>query len=276
MIDTRNKLTVLIDDNTSFIDVTEKAADFLRDEFAHDFVATEDYLYLGFKRPFSAAYVELIDVSTAGAVATLEVYDGSTWVDATLQDETAGLSRSGFWQFSKDEMTQTEVNGTTLFWARVSFDVTTGAVAFRGINIVFSDDAALKAEFFDIDNPKLLPSGQASHISAHVAARNHIIQKLRNQNYIKVNASTGLENLTPWDLLDIHEVKSAACYLALSKIFFVLSDNPEDNYWTKYREYQDKFEEAFRLATLSIDNNDDGIPDSDEKSAPIRATRWNR
>jgi hypothetical protein len=131
-------------------------------------------------------------------------------------------------------------------------------------------------EFFEIDNANVLPPGEVSHISAHVASRDMIIQQLRNMGYVKEDDNSNISNLTPWDLHDINEIKQAAKYLALSKIFFNLSDSVEDNWWKKYREYHDKFEEAFRLARISLDLNNDGIKDTEEMGRKVKSWSWSR
>lgn len=276
MIDSRTKLTVLHDDNGVFTDLSNKAADYLRDDFSFQMVAAEDALYVGFRKPVGAAYLALTTPNTNACTLSAEVWNGTAWASVELHDETDGMTRSGFMTWDKSGMNSTTVDGSDKYWLRVKTDTDHSLTTARGLNLVFSDDAMMKAEFFEIDNASLLPSGESSHISTHVAARNAMIQALRNLGYIKENATTGEQNIDQWDLHDIYEIRQAAMYLALSKIFFNLSDSVDDNWWQKYREYQDKHEEAFRLARISMDLDDDGTEDTEEKRKPMQSYRWNR
>lgn len=276
MIDNRIKLDVFHDDNGSFTTHSNAAADYIRDSFSVELSATEDYLYLGFYKPFNSTYVELSVVNSNSGTLNAEVYDGSNWVSTELTDETLNMTRSGFLFWDKGDMSSTTINGVEAYYVRFRPDSDHSAVEYMGINLVFSDDARLKQEFTDILNASLVPSGQNSHISAHVTARNHIIQKLRAVGYVKVNSTTGKENITAWDLMDIFEVREAATYLALSNIFFNLSDEIDDTWWVKQESYRKKFEEMFRLASLTLDSDDDGVTDANEKLRQIKVTTWNR
>ena len=276
MIDERIKLTVLHDDNTVFSDHTNASADYIRDTFSLDLSSTEDYLYIGFRKPMANIYIELEAPNTTANDLSAEVWDGTAWVAASLNDETKGLTRSGFISWDKGDMNETTVNSTDKYWIRMRPSADHTATTVRGINLVFSDDNSLKQEFFEIDNSNILPAGETSHISKHVASKNHIIQRLRNLKYIKVNSTTGNETLDQWDLHDIYEIKEASKFLTLSKIFFNLSDSVEDNWWQKHVLYQQKFEQMFDLAKLSLDTDDDGVEDSDEKLQAKTPQRWSR
>jgi len=276
MIDSNNKLKVLHDDNSSFSDLSLDSADYIRDNFSLELNSTEDYLYIGYARNFGVCYVELTTPNTTSNSFTVEYFDGTSWTSLDVTDETKGFTRSGFIQWDKSLLNSTDVDGNTAFFIRLRPSATHTTTSVRGINIVFSDDNAMKREFFEIDNSSLLPIGEVSHISTHAASRDMIVQQLRNMGYIKEDDNSNLSNLTPWDLHDIHEVREAAKFLALSKIFFNLSDSVDDNWWQKYREYQDKFEESFRLARISLDLDNDGVEDTTETSRKRQSWRWSR
>jgi len=275
MIDKRIKLTVMHDDNSSFTDYSDLAVDYLRDPFDLTMVSAEDYLYIGYSKPFNSTYVELEVPNTVSNQFTIELYDGSGWATMDANDDTNGMVRSGFISWEKGDMALTEVNSVSAYYIRLKPSVDHSQTTVRGINLVFSDDQMMKQEFFEIDNSNLLPPGETSHITKHVASRNNIMQLLRNQGIIKTNSTTGEENINQFDIHDIFEMRQAATYMALSKIFFNLSDSQEDNWWSKYIEYQNKFKSMFALAKLSIDTDDDGVKEESEKKV-FQTKRWNR
>lgn len=73
------------------------------------------------------------------------------------------------------------------------------------------------------------------------------------------------EDLTPWDILDAHQLKQAAIFLALAKIYFNFSDSTDDKYYQKYNDYMLRYRDAFNLASLYLDSNDDGKINEEER-----------
>ena len=102
-----------------------------------------------------------------------------------------------------------------------------------------------------------------------------MVQALRNGGYRKfeeINNITNITkkymNITKWDLLELGEVREAAKYLALSKIFFDVSENVDDKDFQKYSEFKSMYGQAFDLFYLSLDKDDDGeIDDATERLA---------
>jgi hypothetical protein len=277
MIDPLSKLTVLHDDNGSFSNHTENAADYLRDTFNMSLHATEDYLYLGYMKPFNSAFLAFAAANINANTLTAQYYDGSSWVSLDLTDESKGMTRDGFLFWNKELMKATTISGINKFYIRLRPSATHSATVVKGINLIFADDNALKQEFFEADHQDLLPPGETSHLVNHVGARNSLLQMLRNKGYIKqTDGSTQQQNITQWDLMDLFETKQAAVMLTLSKIFFMLSDSQEDTWWAKYKEYQDKFEESFQLVLLAIDSNNNGLTEVQEANEPFRVQRWLR
>jgi hypothetical protein len=275
LIDPRIKLTIFHDDNAVFADYSEQSCDYTRDTVSITALnKDDDYLYFGYYKPINAVYVELATANTNANTLAFEYYDGSAWSSLTVRDESKGFTRSGFILWDRqDDHTETEINSTTLYWVRCRPSVTHSATSIQGINLVFCDDISLKEEFADISNSDLLASGQTSHILAHVAARNEILKILRNRGYIKYNEDTGFENITQWDLLDIHEIREAAKFKALANIFFELSESTEDKWFMKYELYDKKFKAEMNSQTLSVDEDDDGVMDEGEKKQKVRITR---
>jgi len=279
MIDPKSKFTVQHDDNSVFVNITEDAADLTRDNFNLELIAAEDYLYVGLRKPFGTMYVEMVTPNINVNTLAAEIHDGTSWVSVELTDGSKGMTRSGFMTWDKTDMKAQTINSIEKFYIRLRPSADHSPSVVRGINLVFADDSAMKSEFIEIDNSNLLPTGEISHIGTHVASRNYILHHLRN-HYVKTESSldtaTINEKINQFDMIDIFEIREAALFLSLSKIFFNLSDNPDDHWWMKYREYQDKFEEKMTIARLSIDLDNDGIDDVEEKQLQYKPTRWAR
>lgn len=274
MIDSRAALTVLKDTDGVFTDLTLDAADYLTDPFDFD-LGENDTLYIALHKPFSTVFIEMAVPAESDVGLGAEYFDGESWQTLTLTDETRGLTRSGFLSWDKTKLEQTVVNDKGGFYVRLSADSEVSGTAIRGINIVYTGMPQLKQEFWEVDNEQLLPNNESSHIGIIVAARDQLIQQLRNMGYQK-NSGNTKELINPFDLIDIFEVREASTFLTLSKLFFNLSSSPDDHWWQKYNSYKNKFTEMARLAYLSIDKNDDGVDDPNEKQAPIKVVRWRR
>lgn len=272
MLKIKNKLSVLHDNNSVFSDYSTEALDFDRDTFTIDLSSTEDYLYVGFYKPINVFYVELGTANTNAGTLSGEYYNGTTWTGLSgLYDETSSLTRSGFiqWDRGQDDEAKTTVNSSEIYWYRFRPSVTHSSTVVNGLNIVFSDDNDLKREFFEAS--QYLPSGETSHILTHVAARDHIIQVLRNSGEFKSNSGTR-SDITAFDLLDLTQVKLASTYLVLSKIFGAITDDPDDLYRQKSDQFKSDYGIAIKAPFINIDSDDDGILDNNE-NMQIRTTR---
>ena len=267
MLRIKNKLTILDDANTVFSDYSREALDFDRDTFTITLDSATSYLYIGFYKPINIAYVELGTANANAGILAGEYYNGSAWVSLTgLYDESASLTRSGFLQWDRNLLNEESVavNGETKYWYRFRPSVTHSATVIDGLNLVFSDDNDLKRESYEILDA--LPSGESSFILAHVAARDEIIQYLRNSGHYKQSLSDGLnKDITIFDLLDMGQIKLAATYLTLSKIFLSRQDEVDDYYLQQSRHYRGMYSTAIKTFYLDLDQNDDGIKDVAEQ-----------
>lgn len=270
MLDTNTKLTVLHDANSVFADHSKEAFDFSRDTFSLTLNKDTSYLYVGFYKPINSCFVSLSTANTNANSFTAEYYNGSSWTAVSdFYDDTKGFTRSGFmtWDRNQTNQASTTINSTSLFWIRLRPSVTHSATTLNGINFLFADDQDLTYEVPEITDTNHL-AGKTSHILTHVAARNEILQSLNNKDYKKLNPTTSYrEDLTAWDILEGSQLKQAAVYLALSKIYFNFSDATDDKYHQKSKHFYAKFKEAFQLSQLSLDANDDGLLDVAEKAS---------
>lgn len=262
----------------AFTDVTAASRDYLRDPVSLNFVAN-DKLYIGLYKPFNAAYVELV-AEVVGVGVSYAYSDGSTFQPLEVTDDTKGFSRSGFieWNRNIDGWEEQTVNGETLYWIQITFDASYG-LDYEGFNIVFSSDYDMQ-----VKNPFImdyLAKDDNSFIRYHLAARNEIVQTLRNGGYLKMpkgiddfffQGSVSRENITKWDVLDFEEIREAATFRAMSMVFFNESRNDEDKAYLLYEDYLGKFGQSFKLFYLTLDKDDDGEVDNNEKLANNEVT----
>lgn len=264
MINPNTKLNVFHNST----DHSNDAFDFTRDNFDLTLLST-DYLYIGYYKPVHMVYLALESAQNVANSLTIEYWNGSAWESVSNQfDDSKGFTRSGFIQWDKPSAQSTNtVNTISKYWVRIKPSVDQGEVEVKGINIIFADDQDLITEVPEITDVNHL-AGKTSHILTHVAVRNQIIQDLNNKDYKKTNPSTGLnEDLTCWDVLDANQLKQAAMFLALAKIYFNFSDNPEDKYYQKYQDYMARYRDAYNLSSLYLDSNDDGVLNPTEQQS---------
>lgn len=273
MLRTKNKLEVYHDDNSVFADYSAEALDFDRDTFTMSLDQSNDYLYVGFYKPINTFYVEIGTANTNAGSFAGEFYNGTSWTALSgLHDETKSFIRSGFisWDSNQTDEASVAVNSTTKYWYRFRPSVTHSSTVVNGLNIVFADDQDLKREYFESSD--YLPSGESSHILTHVSARDEIIQYIRNSGHYKNNINSGnLKDITAFDLLDIAQIKLAATYLALSKIFQSIQDSSDDVFLEKSRHFRGLYSSAIKTFYLDIDYDDDGIKDNEERLASFTA-----
>lgn len=261
-------LSHLFSDNSVFSDHSLDLNDYLQDDVALSWVALEDFQYVGLHKPFYALYFELTAAASTAPGLVLEYYNGTSWTAISALDETKDLSRSGFirWERELDDWAANSINSESKFWLRLSAsnDFT---ITYRGINIVFANDSDLTAEQADVVS-KYKAKGDTSLIRYHVAARNEIIQSLRNSGYkTQATGSQQSNKISQWDLLDIDEPRQAAKFLALAKIWFDNSNETDDKSWQRYKEHYGHFGSAYNLFFQSLDEDDDGITDLEENQA---------
>jgi len=279
MLKQKDPPKVFHDDNSVFADFSDEALDYARDTFALELSSTQDFLYFGFKKPVNRVYIEMGTVNTNANTLDVEIFDGTNFVDVTdLIDETKGFTRSAFLRFDRIRDSRnwqsTTINLVDKFWFRIrpSSDFSAGTTV-QGMNIVFSDDQDLKAEYPEILD--FISTNETSYILRHQAARDHIIQDLRNAGQYKLritDAVTGdtedfirLENIDPWDLLESSEVNRWSTYYTLSRIFSNLHSAPDDLWAEKRDEYASLAKTARDMFWVTLDIDDDGIEDSNEK-----------
>lgn len=282
MLVQKNYPTVFVDDGATLTDVSFDALSFGRDAFSCEITAAGNYLYFGRYKPFAALYVEVGTANTqAQSEFLVEYWNGSAWsglLDSMVIDDTKGFMRSGFIQFTPPSDWALGTFGPReQFYIRFvpSEDFSAGCTV-QGMNLVYADDQDLNTVYPGVLNYK--HSNEVSFILRHEAARDRIVQDVRNRGHRKVTpAGTTMlrryANYDAWDVLDVSEVKEWAKYLALENIFSSLQSTEDGLYKQKAEEYRELAQEARAAFYLTLDQDDDGVADSNESSMDISVRR---
>lgn len=284
MIDPRNRLTLFYKDGANApVEFSRDVADYSRDEYTLTLKAG-DLIYIGYEKPINAVYIEFSTASTIDGNITVQsnsVNDGIEDVEL-LDDDTRNFKRSGFIQWQRgrnenDHILETPEPGMPEgYYFRLSTDTDTEAVTIKGLNIVFSDDQDLERIVPCITDANFL-QGQSSFILQHVSSRDEVVQRFRNRGVKKRRLEdANFQLLLPWDLLDVHEVRQGAAFLTLSKIFFNLSDEPDDVWNQKSLFYRSEYEKQIEIAQASFDLDDDGEIDQGEEQKAIKFQKMPR
>lgn len=271
--------THFIFDGLAYEDKSIEANNLVTDSFNLTLDVGDAY-YIGLYKPFKNIFFELVNLDAADDLS-FKYYNGSTFVDLpNLKDRTKLLSKSDFvqWQFEDeskitDSWKKTTINNKELYWIEITGDMNIKEI--QGVNLVYTNDNDIKTEFPRIDD---FIDNLTSFISFHVSSRDEIVQKFRNGGEV-IKPDTNLNNFLPnssisnrrklydlnkFDLLNLEQVKQAAKFLTLSKIFFYNSRNNEDKAFLMSQDYYSKFSQSLKLFYNSIDTDGDGNEDLEE------------
>lgn len=226
-------------------------------------------IVIGFYKPINSLFVNIRN-NTGTRVLSLKYYSGAGYTEVSgLNDMTFGLTKAGFvtWKNTQVGEVKTTFGGEEMYWYKLSISVP-ATIEFWGISTLFSDDYDLVSVYPTIHNH--LPENQETFVRFHAEAAKDIITDLRRTGIVVNGYLTNgkdRKQLDAYDLLDKEEVREAAKYFALSKIFEWLSDAPADKWEVLANKY--KAEAAGSLTPLiTIDSDDDGLIDSDEAVQP--------
>jgi hypothetical protein len=227
-------------------------------------------LSIGFYKPVNSLYFNVIKNDVV-KITNLKYFNGISFEDVTgLKDLTFGLSGPGFisWKNGQISEAKTEVEGVELYWYQVTVE-DSEPIDLRGIGPLFSDDYDLIGIYPTILNH--LPEGQNTFVRFHEEAARDIIIDLRRTGLVingRLTDAAGRKQIDAFDLLDKEEVRDAAKYFALSKIFSWLSDSPGDKWENLASKYE--AEAAGSLTPLiTLDQNDNGIIEDYEEAADM-------
>ena len=250
------------------VEVTDELKNF--DSRVIDFgLTTNDKLLVGYYKTFTSFYMYLPEPSQAKGELVLKYYNGATWEPLKYEAGYNDFTKSSFIYFTFPSDAKKYLAGDEeLYYLELStladIDTTT---KLGGLNVLFSDDEDIEKIRTNIVSD--LNDG-LSWIKKHEAARDLIVQEIRNRGNVKIveeQNTTGLSGLTyadivPQDFLDVRQVKLASAYLAISMIYLdELSDENEDKYERRGYRYANKSKNLLDTFFLKLDSNNSGDDD---------------
>ena len=271
------KFTVKHNDG-GFTDLSDKVFDFSRDEVLLQ-LKTTSTLYIGFRKPFNFFYNAFTVLNTITNKLTVKYHDVTD--DAlkdvpNLSEETKGFTREGFISFDRPELNsqattawkKTIVDGVELFWLVITTDTNHDVITeINAVGILFANEQDIIEERSNITSKHAQDERTKTWVTKHQAARNEIVQSIRNQGKSKIVLGSNLEpsrflDITPFDFLRLDQIRQAAKWLCLAKIFMnELSDAADDKWMGLGEQFMDNYTAAFDVFLLSLDSDDDGEED---------------
>lgn len=239
-----------------------------------NYVAGEDYLYIGARLPFNHIYTKLSEVNTADTQMKIECWDGQVWKEVVeIIDETDGFKQSGMIQWTPNrndcwssESTNDKGEAITgledvviydKYWVRISFtedfvpDETDVVIQWMGN--IFSFDYDLGSEYPDLARSEVMDaykSGKASWEEQNVKAAQVIIQDLVDKGVIKEKGQ----------ILDWREFTNASVHKVAEIIFNSLGDDYIDQGKAARQEYMSRMSKK----TFRVDLNNNAIEEPKE------------
>jgi hypothetical protein len=250
-------------------EVTDKTKSVSSSTLAFPLLSTE-YLYLGFKQPFTTRYFHFAVPNAVACELTVEFWTGSDWKAVEdLVDETRGFRQSGFLSWLNfgewDRKQQTPIvaahteNGTALdleyYWVRIqpSEDLSAETELQSVVNL-FCNDALFGVYYSDIlADSRYLPAGRSNFMEHYFAAKDHVVRRMRQMGKITDEG----------DLIDITDVAVAACHATAYIILNPIARDDEARQAAK-----DAFngcEGELSRGTNAVDTNKDGKIDAPER-----------
>lgn len=123
---------------------------------------------------------------------------------------------------------------------------------------LFSSDGDLIT--WEPDIMKYVKSGRNTYKDIHREAQEQIIYWLDREGYVNVYG----RKYNKFDIIDFSEVNEWSAFLALSIIYWGISNKTDDVFLNKHFEFLKKAQEARSRAVLRLDTNEDGKIDLGE------------
>lgn len=258
---------ILFSDNGSLKDLSQKLNNLFTGLEAFDYVAAEDFLYIGARLPFNHIYFKLGSVlNLVPAKMKIEYYDGTRWIETVeVIDGTQGFASSGMVQFTPNRINQwtarstkdageeiTELKTVVIYdryWIRISFDVDlTPAIEVSWVGNIFSADEDLSGEFPDFAKTARKVSfkpGKTDWFDQHAIAAQVIVSDLIEMGTIREKGQ--ILNWSDFTLASVSKV---------AEIIFTASG---DDYVDDRNSARQEYKARLKSASPKIDKDLDGI-----------------
>lgn len=260
---------ILYSNNGTIEDMSVILGNYSSGTKALTFTASEDAIYIGSRLPLNHIYFKLSSVSSINASMSVQYYDGNAWVNMVeLIDETAGLSSSGFIQFTPDRlkgwmMRSTNYAGESvlgltsvtiydLYWLKVTF-ASDFTATLAWVGNLFSNDADLGVEYPDLVRPATISNykpGKTNWEEQHVRAAQILVDDLINKNVI----------CGPSQILDWREFTNAAIHKTAEIALNAFGDDYVENVVSARKEYNGRLSKRL----YRVDRNNDAIETAGE------------
>lgn len=260
----KDYIRVFQDDDGTLIDQSLKLSE--GGGLALDFVAADDFFYIGQYFPFNNFFIQAGTGNVSGCEISIDTWNGTSWCSGVdIIDGTsiggATFAQSGVVQFEPDhDETWIRVGDTSrevgsgleskklygLFWARVSLSANPSA----GTNITrlgygFCTNSQLKAINPDINEfLSSWQSGKTDWNEQIMLGSAQVVADLKQRGLVKSGAQ----------ILRFDDVSWAAAYKTLSMIFIPLGKAYED----KRRAYEKQYDLIMNAERFTFDVNNDG------------------
>jgi hypothetical protein len=266
---------IIYGDNGTLYDLSTELSNYHGGTFTFsDFVAAEDYIYIGNTVPFNNFYLKMSTASVASTTMTIEYWSGSSWTNVVeIIDETQGLTQNGYITFVPDRdtawdrsntsgqgQTITELSSVTIYdkyWIRISFnnDLTDNCI-ISWVGQKFSDDNDLGSEYPDLTRSSVLTafeSGKTDWEEQHVRAAEIIVKDLIAKQII-FNRGQILE-------------RNSFMLPSVSKVSEIIYNSFGDDYIDQKKASREEYSYRMQKSIYDIDSNLDGDLSPNEMSS---------
>jgi hypothetical protein len=271
---------VIFSDNATLIDHTLNLLNYHSGVGLVDYVATEDYLYLGSNFAFNSFLVKMDTVNTQATTMSIDYWSGSSgWKSVVeIKDETSGLTSDGYvtfvpdknWGWNRDDTVNSagveEVTGlgnVTIYdqyWIRVSFSVTmdvTTDIAWIGHLFCEDDDIYSEYPIFDDSTLKAqYETGKTTWEEQRVRASDLIVDDLISRGIL----------LTSDQILERRKLMKVCVSKTAELIYKALGDDYNDDRKKAKAEYSERIKQG----NFFIDKNNNARVD--KKETAVRAS----
>lgn len=273
---------VIWSNNGTLTDISLEMNDLFSGTKTIDFVTADDYLYIGSDLPFNHRYFQVGSVNSVSSVASVAIWDGSTWNNAVdVLDQTAvsgaSMGQSGIISWSTDrneswarEETTENISALStlkiydLYWVRIGWSASwTNTTNLTYIGHRFGNDNLLSAIYPDLGRSAVKTghtSGKTTWNDQQVLASEAIITQLRKDRVV-----SSASQIYSWEMFQMAGIHKTA-----EMIFGSFGESKE------FEKNLAKEQYGIEMNQIIFNNQDlnaDGHVDDDERFGSIS---WSR